>query len=294
MENNPLRQYFRRPAVYLKLPSGGKEYQSSVLVLPDSGEFPVYPMTAIDEITARTPDALFNGVAVVDLIKSCVPDIKDPWGINSNDLDSILIAIRAASGSDAFELESECRECKEKTSYNINLAGILSTLRPADYSQELAIRDLKIKFKPLTYKEMNEGALGQFDIQKTMSALLSAPIQQNYSFDPNNPQPAQDDPELVKQREKLIHDALEKTTHLTMELLANTVDYIKTPQALVSENEFILDFLKNCDRETYNAIREYNAKLKSETDLKPLDVKCPHCNHEYQQSFTLNPTDFFG
>jgi hypothetical protein len=51
MNNNPLRQYFRRPAVYIKLPSGGLGYAKDVLEIPESGDFPVYPMTAIDEIT---------------------------------------------------------------------------------------------------------------------------------------------------------------------------------------------------------------------------------------------------
>jgi hypothetical protein len=86
MDNNPLRQFFRRPAVYFSLPSKGKDYDIDVLELPESGELPVYPMTAIDEITVRTPDALYNGSAVADLIKSCVPAIKDPWRLNSNDL----------------------------------------------------------------------------------------------------------------------------------------------------------------------------------------------------------------
>ena len=69
MNNNPLRQYFRRPAVYISLPSKGEGYSVDELELPETTELPVYPMTAIDEITARTPDALFNGTAVVELIK---------------------------------------------------------------------------------------------------------------------------------------------------------------------------------------------------------------------------------
>ena len=68
MSDNPLKQYFRRPAVYLKLPSGGLGYPEGTIDMPDTGELPVYPMTAIDEITSRTPDALFNGTAVVEVI----------------------------------------------------------------------------------------------------------------------------------------------------------------------------------------------------------------------------------
>ena len=91
---NPLKQYFRRPAVYIKLPSNNKFYKDGVIENTSTGELPVYPMTAIDEITMKTPDALFNGVAMAELIKSCVPNIKDPWAINNIDFDAILIGIK--------------------------------------------------------------------------------------------------------------------------------------------------------------------------------------------------------
>ena len=55
--------------------------------MPENRELPVYPMTAIDEITYRTPDALFNGQAVVNVIHSCVPNIKNAWEIPGTDLD---------------------------------------------------------------------------------------------------------------------------------------------------------------------------------------------------------------
>ena len=77
--NNPLRQYFRQPAIYVRLPSAGQFYPPGALTIPANGEIPVLPMTAIDEITYRTPDALFNGSAVVSVIQSCVPSIKDAW-----------------------------------------------------------------------------------------------------------------------------------------------------------------------------------------------------------------------
>jgi hypothetical protein len=273
MENNPLRQYFRRPAVYLKLPSGGSNYNEEIVQLPDTGELPVYPMTAIDEITARTPDALFNGTAVAELIKSCIPAIKDPWKINSVDLDSILIAIKAASGGENLELDSTCPSCTETATYQINLIGILSSLKPGNYESLLEIGDLKIKFKPLTYKEMNAGAMGQFEVQRTYMNLEFI--------------------EDLEERNLASHSALEKITYLTMELIANTVDYIVTPNLTVSEKEFILDFLHHCDRNVYAEIRDYNAKLKLETEIKPLHIKCDNCEHEYEQSFTLNPADFF-
>jgi hypothetical protein len=274
MENNPLRQYFRRPAVYLKLPSGGQSYEPGVVDLSDTEELPVYPMTAIDEITARTPDALFNGTAVAELIKSCIPAIKDPWKINSVDLDSILIAIKAASGGENLELDSICPACKESATYQINLIGILASLKPGDYDKPLEIGDLKIKFKPLSYREMNAGAMGQFEVQRAFMSL----------------ELIEDDDE----RNTASHQALEKITLLTMDLIANTIEHIITPNATVTEKEFILDFLKHCDRNVYTEIRDYNTMLKLETEIKPLTIECTSCENKYEQPFTLNPADFFA
>ena len=95
--DNPLRKYFRQPAIHLRLPSGGKFYPPGAIDLPPNGEVPILPMTAVDEITSRTPDALFNGSAVIDIMRSCVPNIHDPWIIPAVDFNALLAAVRLAS-----------------------------------------------------------------------------------------------------------------------------------------------------------------------------------------------------
>ena len=199
IENNPLRQYFRRPAVFVKLPSGGKNYPLGVIDLPESGEVAVFPMTAIDEITTKTPDALFNGTAVVELIKSCIPSIKNPWLINSNDLDAILIAIKSASGGNELEIESQCPSCENISDYTINLIQILGNMKAGDYDKLLPLGELQIKFKPLSYKEMNEASLGQFEVQRSFVEIENEPDQE------------------VKNKKG--QEALKKVTELTMKTL---------------------------------------------------------------------------
>lgn len=274
LANNPLKQYFRRPSIYIKLPSGGKYYPPGVIDMPENGELPIYPMTAIDEITTKTPDALYNGAAMTELIKSCVPNIKDPWRINSIDLDAILIGIRAAANGTELEIESTCPSCEDYGKYGINLMYILSQLQPGDYDNEFKTSDLSIKFRPLTYKEMNEASLGQFDLQRIFASLEE-----------------EKDEETRKERGK---EALKQVTHLTIRLLTGAIEYIQTPNTRVIEKEYIDDFLHNCDKNVYVAIRDYNAQLKATTEIKPLRIKCVHCNHNYEQPFTLNPSDFFG
>jgi hypothetical protein len=273
IQNNPLKQYFRRPAIYIKLPSGGMNYPQGVIDIPETGELPVYPMTAIDEITSKTPDGLFNGSAVAEIISSCIPNIKDPWQLTSVDLDAVLIAIRSAANGSELEIETVCPACTEDAKYGLNLVGLLSTIKSGDYETELAVNDLLIKFRPLTFKEMNIVSVSQFEMQRQF-------IQLN----------ALEDNDEKNKRSK---EVLKAITDTTMQALSKCIVYIKTPTVFVDENEYIFDFIQNCDKTMYEQIRDHNASLKQQSESKPLKVKCIHCNHEYEQPFTMNISDFF-
>ena len=271
--NNPLRQYFRRPAIYITLPSKGKYYPEGTLDMPDGGEIPVYPMTAIDEITSKTPDALFNGTAIAELIKSCVPVIKDPWAIPSTDLDTILVAIRAATNGNELDIESTCDNCQEVSKYGVNLVGLLSDITSGEYEKPFKIGELSINFKPIPYKVVNQGNLDQFDVQRQINQLESV----------------EDQDERTKQSNQL----LKKLTDMNISLITNTIESIDTPSESVTNKDFIAEFLKGCDKNTFDSIRNYVVSLRESSNIKPLKVKCIHCSHEYQQPLALNVTDFF-
>jgi len=256
------------------LPSGGKYYAPGVINQTENGELPVYPMTAIDDITSQTPDALFNGSAVVELIKSCIPDIREPWLINNIDLDAILIAIRSASAGTNLDIDTTCPKCNEEAKYGLNLTGLLSTIKAGDYSKELQINELTIKFRPLTYKEMNEVSMHQFELQKIFANIEAT--------------------EDVMEKNIKTKDALTNIMSISMKVLATTIEYIRAPGEVVSDNEYIHDFLQNCDKNMYEQVKNYHENIKKEAELKPLKVKCIHCGHEYEKSFTLNLSDFFG
>jgi hypothetical protein len=274
MDNNPLKQYFRRPAIYLKLPSGGKYYPTGTIDIPVNGEVPIFPMTAVDEITTKTPDALFNGSAVVEIIKSCVPAIKEPWEIPLIDLDPILVAIRTATNGNNMDITSKCPACEEEASYGINLGNLLSTLQKGKYDEPLILQDLSFKFKPLAYKQINHINQVQFEIQTVVLGLDNI-----------------EDADLRKQKST---ETMKKLNELSVSLVSETIENITTPSSVVSEKEFIIDFLKNCEKQTFESLRNYAIKMRESSEIKPLKMKCIHCEHEYDQSLILNPTDFFA
>ena len=126
--SNPLNKYFRQPSIYVTLPSGGS-YPPHVVQQSQSGEIGIQPMTAKDEIRFKTPDALMNGQGVVDVIQSCVPQIKDAWQIKSYDLDTLLIAIRIATYGETMDFNFTVPGANEQVTHSQNLPAILDQIK---------------------------------------------------------------------------------------------------------------------------------------------------------------------
>lgn len=273
--SNPLSQYFRQPSIYIKLPSQGQNYPAGTLVMPANGELPVYPMTAIDEITYRTPDALFNGQATVNVIQSCVPSILDAWAVPSIDLDTILIAIRIASYGHDMEFATTCPACNDTTERSIDLRTMLDALRAPDYAAHVSHGDLSIYFRPLNYKNLNDNSALQYEQQKLLQVIPDSTISE-------------------ADKMTALTQAFKSLTEITIRSLAISITAIKTPQALVSEPAHIEEFLKNCERDLFNQIRDHVLRLREQSELQPLKLECTACNHQYQQALTLDMASFFA
>lgn len=272
---NPLRQYFRQPAIYLRLPTSGNYWPEGSINIPPNGELPVLPMTAIDEITYRTPDALFNGQAVVDVIQSCVPSIKNAWAAPAPDINALLTAVRIASYGHSMELNSTCPACTKESEYMLDLRNVLDQLKSPDFDAPVVSGDLEIRFKPIDYKTQNTTNQTQFDEQKMMQMLPSADLDE-------------------KEKLRKMKEVLQRITELTIEAIKWSIGSIRTPSALVTEPEFIQEFLTNCDRELFSKIRDHVIGLRGASELKPLDIKCTECEHDYKQALTLDMTSFFA
>jgi len=275
MDSNPLKQYFRQPAIYIRLPSNGQFYPPGTLNMPANGELPVLPMTTMDEIRYRTPDALFNGTATVDVIQSCVPNILDGWAVPNVDIDTILIAIRIATFGHDLSIGTQCPACSTEADYGVDLRKVMENIRAPDFREAYGLNDLEIFLHPMTYRDINENNMQQFQDQKALQALED---------------PATTD----QQRGQIMADMLAKLTAITTQALAQNIAMIKTPQAMVTDRAHITEWLANCDRTTFTAVKDRILAVKTESEIKPLPIKCTNCGHQYDQPFTLDMTTFFG
>ena len=232
------------------------------------------PMTAVDEIAYRTPDALFNGSALTTVIQSCCPGVKDAWQAPGIDITAMLIAIRLASYGTDVEVASTCPACGNNGDFTMDLQDAIGQLKVPNYDQAVSHGDLAVYFRPVSFQIQNDINTRQFEQQRTIMQVRESDL-----------------PDEEKTR--LYNQALATITTITMDVVAANIAAIKTPQALVTEPEFIRDFIRNCDRKIFTQIRDHAIQLREASDLPPLTVKCTACEHEYQQPIVLDATNFF-
>jgi hypothetical protein len=174
-----------------------------------------------------------------------------------------------------MEINTSCPKCEEEASYGVDLRTILDQMAAVDYEESVLVGDLTVFFKPMSYKQINDSNVIQFEEQKLINVIGDSEMSE--------------EDKLVK-----LSEAFNKMTELTINTIAQSVSYIKTPDTLVDNEEHISEFLTNCERSVYKKIREHIISIKTNTDLKPLKIECNECNHKYEQPFTLDMSNFFG
>jgi len=255
LKQNPLMQYMRQPKIYIKLPSGGAFWDPGTITIPENKELPVYSMTAKDELTFKTPDALMNGQGVVEVIQSCIPNIKNAWKIPTIDLDVILIAIRIATYGSDMEITHMVPNTSIQVDHVVNLTTCMDQIysRTA-WSEEVVINDqITCYVRPLTYEHMTKTSLKTFEAQKIMTVI--------------NDDKIEDEEKL-----RLFNKSFNNMTDITVALIADSIYAIKTPEMVVEDPKFIHEFVQNADKDVFNAIQQRLNDLKTQNGLAPMVV----------------------
>lgn len=273
--SNPLANYFRQPKLYIKLPSHGQFYPPGSLDKSEIDEYAVYAMTAKDELMFKTPDALMNGSATVEVIKSCVPSIKNPWGMPSIDLDAVLIAIRIATFGENLDVTAACPSCNHFNDYILNLLGYLDTVTQFSYESTVVVGPLTVNIRPYTYKEMSKTALKTLEQQKIFAIVN----------DENMP----DEQKVEKFGESFV-----KLTQLTVDVVVGCIDSIETPEGVVADKAMITEFIENSPSDVFTKISDHINAMKEQMSLKAQDVECVECHHHWTVDVSMDQTNFFA
>lgn len=161
---NPLLQRIQMPGETFALPSGGLFYDEGVLSADtENAEIHVHPMTAIDEITIKTPDLLFSGKAIKKVFERCIPQVLDIDKMLAKDIDFLLICLRKVSyGSELpVEFTHDCSDAK-KHRYTLDMSQFINTAKRIDptttaksFTAEMP-NGQKVHMRPISFKSYVE------------------------------------------------------------------------------------------------------------------------------------------
>jgi hypothetical protein len=251
---NPLASFMRQPKIYIRLPSNGEYWPNGTIIPTETGEYPVYSMTAKDELMLKVPDAVMSGQAVVDVIQHCIPNIKNAWQMPAIDLDVALIAIRLATYGEKMttpitfgnEIEME---------YTVDLRNVMDDLlNTITWDPVVQVSDdLTVFVRPMTYKQISESALKTFETQKIMQVVNNDKLEESEKL-------------------RLFKESFGKLTDITLGMVRSSIIRIDSSEGSTDNPKFISEFIENVDKDIFNKIQEHLDRLRELNTIKPVTV----------------------
>lgn len=279
---NPLKKFFRQPKLYIKLPSAGNFYPAGSLEFTETGEYPVYAMTAKDEISMKTPDALLNGQSTVDVIQSCVPNIKNAWVTPSIDVDALLVAIRIATYGEHIDVDVKIPKTDIEKTYTADLRLVLDKLLQATFDPVVEVSpEMTVFIRPLNYMEFTKNAIKTLEEQRIFNLV--------------------NDENMDEERKiALFNKSFKKLTDITVGMVSQCIEKIATPDGEVSDQSFIAEFIENADKQFFTKIMQHLEKQKTNFQMEPYKIitseeeQAAGAPKEFELPLTLDAASFFA
>jgi hypothetical protein len=273
MANNPLQQYFRQPKIFINLPSQGV-YNKPGSLQGEVSNMPVFGMTGMDEILMKTPDALLTGESTVKVMQSCCPSIIDGWEVTNLDFNLILTAIRIATFGNTINVGHKCSGCGTENEFQIDLTRVVDYFAHCNYDNKVVYKNLVIKTKPLTYKQITDFALRNFQLQQRLNQNIVLTDEE--------------------EKKKNFSELFEQLAELQNEIFTEGIEQVTVDNTVVNEKEYIREWLANCDRDAYEDIKTTILKNQEIYSSPEHDVECSECGKAAKITVDLDQTSFFG
>ncbi len=274
-QQNPLSSFYRAPKLYAKLPSLGKYYSEDIIEMPDSGELPVFAMTANDELLMKNPDALLNGEAVVQTVQSCIPCIKNARKMLSADIDTLLVAIQGATYGDDLEVTGTCDKCQSEARGIASVEQALFNI--TELGDEYIVEELglQIAIKPFSYSSTIKAGITNFQSTRSLQNIGNI----------------EDDNERLE----LFNENFKKVAALNFDLILDAVDSISGTNEdgdfIVNDREQIGEFLNNVDSSVGKSIEAKISEINSIGIAQEMKLQCP--NPDCPENKGKDPDDYY-
>ena len=147
----------------------------SLFYNPISEEVAIFPMTAKDEIMMKNPDALLNGEAVLQVIKSCVPSVLEPRELTNIDVDALLMGIQSATYGDEMEVSTKCQHCDKELTGSTSIQEALDDIDPLEEVNTIKWDELTVVLRPVRYRSTIEAGLVNFQTTRSLQGIADLP-----------------------------------------------------------------------------------------------------------------------
>lgn len=257
MENavNPLMGKLKLPGRTFQLPSRGALYSNGEMTSTE-GEVHVHPMSALTEISLKNPDLLFNGKALEQVCRECIPEVKKPADLFGRDIDALMFFLRLVTYGPAFEINVKhtCAGAKNHT-YTVDLEKMVAEMK---YLDPTVLPDFSVtlpngqhvKLHPVRFNHM----IKLFQMNAGKNELTPEDIKAN--------------------------------------IVMNLVGLIDEVDG-VRDQKLITEWVEALSSPMQNRITSVIEKMNSWGPGTTTKIKCKDCGEEVEVELPLNPISFF-
>ena len=270
-----LSKFYRTPKINVRLPSRSNFYSVDQVKL------------SMDELSLKNPDSLLNGDCLVNIIKSCVPEIKDPRKLLAPDIEIILLGIFFASFGPDLDFKAVCPECKTENNYQVSIRYLIDTSEAIEYpaSVESVIDDnttLVTYVQPYTFETNTRHQLAAFEQNKMMQVMT-------------------DEETDSQEKLKVFGQCFDKMVNLKFENIAGCIQRIDIKEKInneiliksINSLEEIKYFIANADNNLIQPILNKIDTLNNTNVKNDFDAECDSCKHTWKTIVEFNPVNFF-
>lgn len=274
-KGNPLVKWHRKSQVQINLPSRCYYYEPDDIQLSANGEVAIFGMTSMDELILKSPDALFNGSALEQVIASCVPAIKNPKKLCHQDIEALMLGIKMATYGHFTNVSSRCPHCNHENEYEIDLNYFIQNMTYLTEPHPIRLDDnLLVYIRPRNFELDNKYSVLSIEQTQIVKQLSDQNLDEETKI-------------------QIVSDTYTKLRNMTLDLMIESIDSIIADGQIVDNKDYIFDFIVNADRRLIDPINDAIISLNQPCINKDLNVVCENCEKTHITGVEFNPANFF-
>jgi hypothetical protein len=155
-----------------------------------------------------------------------------------------------------MEISHKVPNTEEEVEHLVDLRRLLDSIfERTTWNEEVVINEnISCYIKPLTYRHLTQTSIKTFEAQRIMTVI-------------NN------DDVSDAQKLEVFNKSFSTMTDITVKLISDSIYAIKTPDTVVEDPKFILEFVQNADKDVFDLINKRINTLKESNGLQPIIVE---------------------